>query len=286
MKWLSTYLFLEGDYNFFLSNELDPFVQSLEDKGILAKFFFIRYYENGKHIRLRLCPHLNSISLLTEELSYWLKELEQKTEDQYELLRWESVSYIPETERYGGEVALPICESFFCESSKMVLKLIKTTAFDYSAALLFSIQLNLTFLKACKVPVSEQQALWKIIMHGWLSTANELLVYSQSGHDNSNDVLVFFEQSYEKQRETFLQIKEETDELGQTHTEDHWYPFWEKSVCTLDIKLKELLDCNIEAECTSLYNIYLSLIHMTNNRLGLQNHDEAFLGYVKSKLVN
>ncbi|MFY1700145.1 thiopeptide-type bacteriocin biosynthesis protein [Micromonospora sp. WMMA1923] len=54
--WLSLHAFHRGDHDRLLTGAVAPLVASLRATGVLDQFFFIRYWEGGPHLRLRLLP--------------------------------------------------------------------------------------------------------------------------------------------------------------------------------------------------------------------------------------
>ena len=53
-QWVSTHLFYPGDRNRVLLDFVLPVASRLVGSGAADRFFFIRYYEEGPHVRLRL----------------------------------------------------------------------------------------------------------------------------------------------------------------------------------------------------------------------------------------
>ncbi|MCA9936298.1 MAG: thiopeptide-type bacteriocin biosynthesis protein, partial [Anaerolineales bacterium] len=52
--WLSAHLFYGKLWEDLLTQAVRPFVDDLFIQGQISQFFFIRYWERGPHIRLRL----------------------------------------------------------------------------------------------------------------------------------------------------------------------------------------------------------------------------------------
>lgn len=121
----------------------------LEDKEIL-KWFFIRYWEGGPHVRVRFLTTktLDYKEILKDVISFMkdnpfngilTKEnyySNIKFEGQFtnlDKLPWYQegeivkTQYIPEYERYGGEKLMPLTESLFMVSSEFAAHLINLT---------------------------------------------------------------------------------------------------------------------------------------------------------------
>ncbi len=55
--WLSVHLFYQGSSDLLLRELVLPLVAELREGNLLARYFFLRYWRGGPHIRLRLLPH-------------------------------------------------------------------------------------------------------------------------------------------------------------------------------------------------------------------------------------
>src|SRR5215472_14113708 len=54
--WISIHIFYNGNRNHMLTTCLEPLVQDLRKRNLVQHYFFIRYWQEGPHIRLRLLP--------------------------------------------------------------------------------------------------------------------------------------------------------------------------------------------------------------------------------------
>ncbi|MEY9842195.1 thiopeptide-type bacteriocin biosynthesis protein [Streptacidiphilus sp. EB103A] len=127
----------------FLTATLTPLMEALRTSGRIEEWFFIRYAENGPHLRIRA---LGADPATTEELHEHLTEavraapypigdqVEQayrRTAGDPEALRGHGevreTAYEPETERYGGAAALPVAEEVFCQSSRIAAAAVACT---------------------------------------------------------------------------------------------------------------------------------------------------------------
>ena len=143
-KWWALHIFIHE------KNMQDDFLlyiyEVIYDKmnsGNIAKWFFIRYWEGGPHIRLRIKGNREVFEEIEEEVYNWIKQnrfsnlLNKETFyaasqfDGYpvntEQLPWynngsvEEFLYEPEIDRYGGENVIPYCETIFQISSYFTL---------------------------------------------------------------------------------------------------------------------------------------------------------------------
>lgn len=138
--WLSAHIYLDGmvhgsDGDLVLLNVVRPFVKRAFESGWTDRYFFIRYRDDGAHIRLRLrgLPHV-----LKEKLQPALEECAG------DRIRW--IPYSPEFDRYGGPLAIEVAESFFFASSRAAMLLTESIAGVQSARLAKGLLAMLVFL--------------------------------------------------------------------------------------------------------------------------------------------
>jgi thiopeptide-type bacteriocin biosynthesis protein len=55
-RWLTAQLFYHGSLDLLLCELVLPLVRELRDGGLLERYFFLRYWLGGPHVRLRLLP--------------------------------------------------------------------------------------------------------------------------------------------------------------------------------------------------------------------------------------
>ncbi|PJI07957.1 MULTISPECIES: lantibiotic dehydratase [Clostridium] len=110
--------------NELLGIELNKFIVHLEKKGLIKKWFYIRYRNDKDHIRLRLniCALNNYIEVL-KEISILRYELKQKKlADKIVLDEYER-----EIERYGGEKLIDSAEEVFETHSIIISEFFRLT---------------------------------------------------------------------------------------------------------------------------------------------------------------
>jgi Lantibiotic biosynthesis dehydratase C-term len=154
--WLSAHIFYHDEQDSLLLDCLRPLVRQLEERELIDSFFFIRYWEGGPHIRLRLggdsaVLEAEAKPLLDARVAEYLiaypsmaliQEEEVKLQHA-QLYRREygitgftplypnnSVQYLaytPEHNRYGGRRGVEIAESHFENSSRIAFRLLEQT---------------------------------------------------------------------------------------------------------------------------------------------------------------
>ncbi|MGF1430291.1 thiopeptide-type bacteriocin biosynthesis protein [Kitasatospora sp. LaBMicrA B282] len=125
--WHSLHLFLHSDtadVDAFLTAELAPLLDGLVVSGQAADWFFIRYGEDGPHLRIRV---RDLAPLAAAELSATLSRLAKAVPSVAG--PWPSthgevreVPYRPEVDRYGGPEAVPEAEAVFAVSSRVAVQ--------------------------------------------------------------------------------------------------------------------------------------------------------------------
>jgi thiopeptide-type bacteriocin biosynthesis protein len=156
LGWVSAHVFHRGDLDAVLVEAVGPVVAGLSSAGALGSWFFLRYWEGGPHLRLRLRPataeHAEEVrTRLLEGCARHLRNrpappLPEGALDAYREAaeRWaraerlgehdrrvrvadsvELVAYCPERRVYGEGAALAAVESHFAESSALALRLLQ-----------------------------------------------------------------------------------------------------------------------------------------------------------------
>lgn len=307
-EWLSLHLFLRdaarprdaGDG--LLRGFVPDLLAEGRSAGLFGAAFFIRYGELGPHLRLRLdcadAPAGRLESFLTARLA-----LGAASEDEAgaffpsahpAIERLRPIAYRPETERYGGESALPAAEDFFAASSELVLGLLRAAgpeaalADDRRQALaLIAMAVTLRALAgddrvhAARLALAYRDEVMQVIGSGLLPSRDESLER--------------FERGTERQAAS----------LGAT-VDDFWQaladgpaelppPFagFAARMLVLRERLDGLLAAGLlrasGAAATSrtqaLAWLTPSYLHMTNNRAGINLLEECYLGHLLGRLL-
>jgi hypothetical protein len=73
--WISTHVFYQGDQNTLLADGIAPLLGELAEDGLTTASFFLRYWEGGPHIRLRVLPaHKRESVHVRERITTQLRE--------------------------------------------------------------------------------------------------------------------------------------------------------------------------------------------------------------------
>ncbi|MET4140537.1 thiopeptide-type bacteriocin biosynthesis protein [Pedobacter sp. UYP1] len=286
-KWFAVYLFYPGALDLVLRELVAPFIREFfPDEQTDAQYFFIRYWENGNHIRLRINVEHSLHKVLA-------KVLEQRAKvffSQYPAVRKlkDSVNkdinqsvgqnliadhviqfsiYEPEIIRYGNQQSLAWAEQHFFKSSTFILDWICTKK-PGTSALIQALRLHLILLLATGWEISRLITVCDFFIDGWLP---RLYI---SGADMAAQKIFWlkeFETSFNRTKAVILPASK---------------VFWEELTAgTANQKVQDLLKTNIlilrnyqqaDFKETKFTEIMTSLMHMNNNRLGISNHEEAY----------
>ncbi len=318
-KWLAAYLYYAEPWEKILVDALKPFAEKVLKQGLADQYFFIRYWERGSHIRLRFKGDATVLDnkvkpLLIKHFENYFKKFPSVREepnwpdDIPEDSKWyannsvQFIAYEPEKERYGGKLGILIAEQQFQASSKAILEVTKESlaSWDYSRALGAAIQLHLGFSYALGMDLDETRGLFQRFFDNWLSRAYyffEKDISKEELERRKTETLTAFEKNFNEQKEALLPFFETVWQAlhkGQKF-EQEWLNQWvddmeevgnqlkviqkNKKLAAPEWYMQKTLDGFSLAQ-QERWAIYDSYIHMINNRLGIKNRDEAYLGYL------
>ncbi len=322
-SWISAHLFYHGDLSALLVACIQPLIASLEEAGLIERCFFVRYWQGGPHLRLRLLPRAESAApqivdavrraatdyfqrypapdtldhARYNEVSSHLSRMEYGHDQRIPLYPNNSLHflpYTPEYAHYGGPQAMPFVEQHFSESSAIALTLLaqganrnQRTAHSIAAMLLTA---------ALASPARASTA--RVIEHFYCS-------WERMPADLRTHLLARFDQHYESQRQTLERLTERLlrlstqEELGESPAAlDRWLSSIRQlyqRLCTLEQAGALALQTE-EPPATPAgqppstigapLNILLRCAHMHNNRLGLLILDEAYVLHLLKRALN
>ncbi|HKN55143.1 MAG TPA: lantibiotic dehydratase C-terminal domain-containing protein, partial [Amycolatopsis sp.] len=151
--WVSAHAFFQDDLDLLVTHVVAPLTEELAAEGMAGEFFFLRYWDGGPHLRLRVLPAPGASRgeverLIGERFGGYLSgnpSADHLSAAQYaalapELARKEDMSswttrpypnnsvsfiaYRPEYERYGHGAAMQAVERHFAESSRIALPVV------------------------------------------------------------------------------------------------------------------------------------------------------------------
>ncbi|XVS67424.1 thiopeptide-type bacteriocin biosynthesis protein [Actinosynnema sp. CA-299493] len=138
MTWTSLHVRLSWaveDVDAFIAGVLAPELDGHRAAGRVGDWFYVRYWEEGPHLRVRArdatVDLADRVRALVAQADHpvleagpdWLPHGDVR-ETRYE----------PEVERYGGPAALPVAEDVFCRSTEVAVAVLRSAGSRFTAA--------------------------------------------------------------------------------------------------------------------------------------------------------
>jgi len=322
--WLATHVFYASNANPMLTDGIGPLVDRLRGRGLIERWFFIKYWLEGPHVRLRVLPSagadpaevrsevdaalhafLRRRPALYEADSDGLGDLYKRMfVAEYGEQRWEQtyadgampfrpnnschdMPYEREYSRYGGPAGLELSEWHFEASSDHVLGLLSDTNVHVRTVLLgLSVQLTTA------------------ICFSFLGTAERVArflddyrtFWETSYQEPSDDYHGSFDKSYARMAGELgtrvvstaaAALDPSAPGLGQQERQ------WVRHCRSLRSRAAALADAGalvfqrgpVTDVDGALAVLLSSFVHMTNNRLGVSILDEIYVSYVLRRAI-
>jgi thiopeptide-type bacteriocin biosynthesis protein len=306
-KWDSLHIFYHdfSKVESLLLEAIHPKIVTLIEAGQLQQWFYMRYWEGGPHIRLRLLnASENALLEIKEEIEKYLQankpELLLQKEDYYRNHKFDgeeislqdlpwyengevaSIEYVPELGRYGGEAAIVICEELFYRSSELTINILKLTGTERNKRM--GISLDVMMLTALLLNIEKEN------LSEYFTNYS---MYWERFVDHLDKVTQGVQDAYSRQRNSLdkrlIAIIDLVHE--QSKAEHPLYSPWIQAVSKASHSFKELskeyrLDSPYTGQVAqteeeikrAIQSICFSQIHMTNNRMGVYPSEEFYLG--------
>jgi thiopeptide-type bacteriocin biosynthesis protein len=322
-RWLSFHVFYAANSNPMLAEGVGPVVRRLREEGLIQRWFFIRYWLEGPHVRLRVLPADGAdadgiATRVREALEAMLARrpaLYEADRDasaelfkrmylaEYSEEKWNAeygadgempyrannsvheIAYEQELDRYGGPAGMALSEWHFERSSDLVLRLLTTTNLHMRSVLLGqTVQLCMAL---CFAFLPDDAAVCAFL-------DNYRIFWETSYQEPSDEQHANFERSHarmsDRLRERLRRIRAAVhDPDGVTGLERAWA---EHCVLLRDraadlARAGELTFRNgpVTDPAVALPILLSSYIHMTANRLGASILDEIYLAYINRLAV-
>lgn len=317
--WKSLHIHYNSDPFWLLTEVISPLVRAQRASGAVSQFFFIRYWENGPHIRLRLKTSddgtgVAPVSKAKSEIKEFLKQrpsvfnfpakfmpstfeklfIEEYGTDKLHQKYGAGGSipyernntvldavYEPEYERYGGVHAITLAEQYFEDSSQIVLEVLEgANGHDFRVVLGHALQF---FLYACLIFSPSQGA--AAFAHAY--AARWVGFTTKTGGGAGTD----FTRKFDRQRDTIRELLRRCElSLADPTIATGVERASMQALQTIRTGLlKGLAEGRIvRADPTRpvdalLGALLFSFLHMHNNRLGLAISDEIYLSSIVEK---
>jgi lantibiotic biosynthesis protein len=255
-KWLY-YKFYCGERaaEELLNRAINPIVQELTEKGLIEKWFFIRYNDpHGHHLRFRvLLSDQNHFTQCIHIVKNHVKPFEETNV----IWKTQTDNYLRELQRYGFE-AIEDTETLFFHDSLCTLQFADMIEGDSGEKIrwLFSLLSMDHFLNDLQFTLEQKVEIMKVAKTGFGQEFN------RNGNLNKQINEMFAKSEYEI--ECFLDPEK---------IEEIYEPLWE-IVRERSISSKQAADNIVQLAKdkklpTSLYNLAISYVHMICNRIFL-----------------
>ena len=292
--WLSVHIFHKNHLYSYESDRIilevvKPFVEMCERENLTKKYFFIRYSENGPHIRLRLeveTPErlIELKRMLTEYIpEKYPEELHIEENNSWNNNSvYQFIEYEPEVDRYGGAEGIKIAEEYFYYSSRIAISLIEKIHDGNNSERLGKGIISNTILLKCFVNDIR-------LLIRFLENYSSGYLKSIVSEDEKEEWVNAFDKGFEKQENTISEFISQlwTALNGECDLDKDTNEFIE-STLLIKNKLLENLEANIISKNNLLLEkwedviLYLlpSYIHMMNNRLGISIREESYIAHL------
>jgi thiopeptide-type bacteriocin biosynthesis protein len=267
MPWHSFHFQPLETQDVFLVRALRPFLQQYIWPQRGARAFFLRYQdENGPHLRIRFQADENWLQeTLLPAWEGWMQDRGNR----------QPADYLPEIERFGGEESLALAEEHFHLSTRVVLDRIAREQFTYGDAMFDALRMNAIAVHAAGLKQDEAARYFARLTEQWLP----LFFGGEDAADNdlNASVLAGFEKNLAPQRDELRQVITELWKALDKESFDKKQPEWARWALGNRMILPALGQ--------QLDRALPSLLHLNNNRLGINNQDEVYLLFILSKII-
>lgn len=190
-NWMSFHIFLSGrdQTHSFLTEWLANSCDLMVKEQTIAQWFYIRYWDGGPHVRVRMqnckisCAELQE--LFENNISQYIVDTPISKEVFYEEHNFDGVSvpkeqlkwygegsvlnleYEPEYTRYGGKDAIGINESLFCISTSIAIRILRAIGTNHVKRTALSIQFMLITAIALHNSLDEIQLFFSHYAKSW-----------------------------------------------------------------------------------------------------------------------
>lgn len=301
-RWCALHVFLSDARRSedFLIDWAVPQIRSLLARHATSQWFFIRYWEGGPHLRIRLrdvkaadartliaaaraaAAERQAATVLSRQEYYGGHGFDGRPLAVQDL-PWfpdgsvEAIAYVPELQRYGGDHAMGPSEALFCTSSEIAVAVIGATRDDASRRLAAAMALMAATPVAAGCGADGVAAFFESYAAYWsnYSEATRALAAQLTGRPASKGCHALLAQA----------LAGHAAKPGTHRVQDAW----RTGVATLCAELSGLgpqlispfdgQTAGARGAPMTILNILASQLHMLNNRLGVVPAHELMLAH-------
>jgi len=286
ITWIAFHIYYE-DLTGLLVKCIGPLLIEENLKSV-ERYFFIRYFDKGRHMRLRLqfsdCDEtvLTYIKETIEKYLWANPSIRTKDSEEYYLNNTIIMAkYSPETLRYGGKYGIEIAEQLFMYSSELSIKFLRDNEVSVPQLSLFAYELHLILIHSfCDGDIKKMRKLCYLFFvytfnnFNYNNTCNEANL-EFAFHENKKGLLSYTHRIFQALEDE--NIKFENDLI------DMWYNrinTIKDAFLIADSKgLIDYAKVINDDEYENSWPILISHMHMTNNRIGINNLMEIPVSY-------
>ncbi|HEY3712425.1 MAG TPA: lantibiotic dehydratase C-terminal domain-containing protein [Amycolatopsis sp.] len=311
LTWLSAHIFYHGNSDELLTGAVLPLFDELFADGLLRRRFFLRHWERGPHVRVRLqveagqadavrarvadritghlAEHPGPADADPERLRASLRKLsllehgsdadpELRAAEPANTLRW--IGYVPELAKYGGPAGLAVAEDVFDVSSLLAGQVLRQVGSD-NARLGIALQLLLIAGRSLGLDDAGLAVFLRSYQERW-----------QGYLPDADAMLAAWAAQYEHQRDRYRSLVADLAEerpIGKGLGEH-----WERTLDTAVARLRPLVEdgsvwpSDVDRAAPPFVAIAALLcqyLHTTNNRMNVRPQGECFIAYLAHRAV-
>jgi thiopeptide-type bacteriocin biosynthesis protein len=312
-EWISVHVFYAGSLDHLLVEGVRGMLSRLRAAGAVRRWFFVRYWNGGRHLRLRVEPshgqEVGVASIVQEELRAFVAHHPGGQEDSAAYLRLadrmqaallsaardrglaepedveapqptDSVqlrTYRYESERYGGTVARTLAEGHFWRSSELATTVVSRTLGRMDARASLAFELLAVAPVALALPIEHARTL--------LLESSRMVRYVRPDLIDAGQPPNGFV-PFEAQRDELVALvrrardhrSADPSSLAAVACE-----LWAEELKVCDTQLGRLW-ADGQLTCHP-HQVLLSYIHMLNNRLGIGFAEECHLYHLLARAL-
>ena len=167
MTWTSAHVRLSWaveDVDSFIAEVLAPELDGHRATGRLADWFFVRYWERGPHLRVRVRDAaVDVVDRLRALVAAADHPVVVSSADWLPHGDVRETPYVPEVERYGGPDLLPVAEEVFCRGTEVAVAVLRSGGSKFAAA----VELVMATAVALELDRMEAASWLRSLATGW-----------------------------------------------------------------------------------------------------------------------
>ncbi|WP_269857906.1 lantibiotic dehydratase C-terminal domain-containing protein [Streptomyces sp. RPT161] len=311
LTWLSAHVFYHGNADQLVTEAVLPMFDELLSQGLLRRRFFLRHWERGPHLRVRLqvegeraewvrswvqdritgylTEHPGPAEVDPERLLASLRKLsllehgsdadpELHTAEPANTLRW--IDYVPELAKYGGPAGVAIAEDVFDVSSMLAGQVLRQVGSD-NARLGIALQLLLITSRSLGLDEAARIVFLRSYQERW-----------QGYLPDAPKMFAAWARQYDHQRTQYESLVADLVEgrpIGKGLGE-HWEHTMDAAVAQLRPLVADgsVWPSDVDRSAPPFVAIAALLcqyLHTTNNRMNVRPQGECFVAYLAHRAV-